>query len=102
MRARVQWCEKGERSEKYFLNLEKYRGKLKMVTKIKKDDGSITENMDEILDTQRSFYKNLYTESEVCAETQEFFLNTLDKKLEEEDKDACEDLINPIMKPARP
>ena len=94
VRARVQWCEKGETSAKYFFNLEKYRGKLKTVTKIRKEDGTITEKMDEILETQRLFYKQLYTESNIDSDTQEFFLNTIEKKLEDHDRDACEGLIN--------
>lgn len=94
IRARVKWCEKGETSDKYFINLEKYRGKLKTVTKIRKEDGTITEKMDEILETQSSFYKQLYTESVTDNDTQVFFLNSIDKKLDDNDRDECEGLIN--------
>ncbi len=94
VRARVQWCEKGERSDKFFFNLEKYRGKQKTVTRIRKEDGSLTENMDEILETQRLFYEKLYTESTIDEDTQQFFTDTLDKTLDDEERDTCEGLIS--------
>lgn len=94
VRARVQWCEEGEMSSKYFLGMEKYRGKLKMVAKIRKKDGQITDNISEILDTQREFYKNLYTESYTDTDTQQFFLDNITNTLEETDRNICEGLIS--------
>jgi len=95
IRSRVQWYEKGERSDKYFLNLERYRGKQKTFTKIRQEDGKTTEDINEILETQRLFYKKLYTESNTDEKTQQLFLDSLDKQLDNTAMDSCEGLISP-------
>lgn len=96
IRARVQWQEKGEKSDRYFLRLENYRGKLKTITRIRKEDGQITENIEEILETQRRFYKSLYTESNTDENMQRSFLDEIDTQLDNTERDSCEGLIDPI------
>lgn len=94
IRSRVQWSEEGEKSKKFFLNLETYRGKAKAFTKIKKEDGKYTENISEILETQKLFYEKLYTETPTDREMQDSFLDKLDRTLPEDEKNLCEGLIN--------
>ncbi len=93
VRARVQWCEEGEKSSRFFCNLEKYRGKTKTFTKIKKEDGTVTEDIEEILTTQKDFYQKLYAETNTDTEVQNHFLDALDNKLPEHKRDMCEGLI---------
>ena len=59
------WYEQGEKSNKYFLNLENSRGKKSSIRKIHvfKDDESSTSNPHEIMKELRSFYSNLYKKS---------------------------------------
>ena len=60
IRARVEFIEEGEKSTKYFLNLEKSRQARKSVTSLKINDQNICDN-NMILDEEVKFYQNLYT-----------------------------------------
>ena len=59
IRAHAAWCEEGEHSTQYFLNLEKRNYKRKCITKLKRGDISVTEP-EEILREQYNFYNTLY------------------------------------------
>jgi len=93
VRSRIRWHEEGERNTKYFLNLEKRQHSKTHITKLKHDGREITDP-DEILRSQRLFYKNLYTASP-CDATQNdiFFLNANLPKLDKPEQDKLE---NPL------
>ena len=93
VRSRIRWHEEGERNTKYFLNLEKRQHSKTHITKLKYDGREITDP-DEILRSQRLFYKNLYTASP-CDATQNdiFFLNANLPKLDKPEQDKLE---NPL------
>ena len=59
IRARARWHEHGERSSKYFLNLEKRNNVRKHIRKLCVS-GVITTDPYQILDEQRRFYNSLY------------------------------------------
>jgi len=58
-RSKAKWAEKGEKSNKYFLNLLKERQKAMIIRKII-SNGSIYHKQDEISKAITSFYKKLY------------------------------------------
>ena len=60
-RSRTRWHEQGEKSTKYFLNLEKRQSAKTYISKLKTHDSLEITNTDEILKYQKLFYKNLYT-----------------------------------------
>ena len=60
IRSRARWYEQGEKSNKYFLNLESSRGKKSTIRKIIREDKSLTTNRKVIMDELKSFYSNLY------------------------------------------
>ena len=60
IRTRATWYEQGEKSNKYFLNLENSRGKKSSIRKIVKEDESSTSNPQVIMKELRSFYSDLY------------------------------------------
>ena len=60
IRARARWHEQGEKSTKYFLNLEKRNHIKKHMRKIN-INGSVTKDPFNILLEQRRFYQELYT-----------------------------------------
>ena len=60
IRARARWCEHGEKSTKYFLNLQKTNHVKKHVRKLK-INGSITTDPFKILSEEKGFYQELYT-----------------------------------------
>jgi hypothetical protein len=73
-RARLQWIEKGERSNKYFMNLIKTNQQRQMIEAIIKEDGSVTTDLPEIKNEIFKFYKLLYTENK-CTTAQNLNLN---------------------------
>ena len=60
IRSKVDWIEKGEKSNRYFLNLEKYRGKQKVMSSLKTSNGSVISDQQGVLDEQMRFYSDLY------------------------------------------
>ena len=60
IRARARWHEHGEKSDKYFLNLEKRNCVKKHMRKLNINE-SITTDPFIILSKQKRFYQDLYT-----------------------------------------
>ena len=60
VRSRANWYEYGEKSNKYFLNLENSRKKKSCIRKLNTENDKSTTNPKEILDEIQSFYANLY------------------------------------------
>ena len=97
IRARARWHEYGERSTKYFLNLEKRNHVKKHIRKLL-ISGSITTDPYRILAEQKRFYQNLYKtkDSVEATDSIEAFLNSLNiPKLSEEQRQAGISLVNP-------
>ena len=98
IRARAHWHEHGERSSKYFLNLEK-RNHVKKHMRRLKISGSIKTDPFNILSEQKRFYQDLYTSKNKGSDsmqTAESFLSNLDiPGLTEEQKLSCEGKITP-------
>ena len=90
IRARDRWYEHGEKSTKYFFNLEK-RNHIKKHMRKLNINGSITTDPFKILNEQRRFYQELYTSRNRDNEAIESFLkDLLIPKLSEEQKMSCE------------
>jgi len=60
VRARIRWAEKGEKSNKYFLGLEKRNSRRNQCKKLITEDGTEIVNPNEIAKMQGDYYKNLY------------------------------------------
>ena len=93
IRARARWHEHGEKSTKYFLNLEKRNHIKKHVRKLN-INGSITTDPFNILSAQQRFNQELYTsrnKNENNSQMIESFLKDLNiPKLSDEQKVLCE------------
>lgn len=63
IRARVRWIEEGEKSTKYFFNLEKRKSRQKTITRIYNSQGNIVTDNRSILQEEQKFYKKIYTSS---------------------------------------
>ena len=61
LRSRAEYYENGEKNSAYFFNLEKYKSKAKVMTKIKKENGTTITKPRKVLAEQQMFYKSLYT-----------------------------------------
>ena len=96
IRSKARWHEFGERSSKYFLNLEKRNYENKCITSLTKDDNSTITDPEEILEEQRRYYENLYSSLNPQVEDPKFnlfFENESIKKLDEHQKELCEGLL---------
>ena len=60
MRCKAQYYEEGVKNTKYFLNLERRENILKTMNKLQKSDGTLTTNLQEILEGQAKCYSDLY------------------------------------------
>ena len=92
IRARARWHEHGEKSTKYFLNLE-FRKFKKHMRKLK-ISGSISTDPFDILSEQQRFYQGLYTSInknvDATAKIESFIKDLNIPKLSEEQKLSCE------------
>ena len=92
MRARARWHEHGEKSTKYFLNLEKRNHIKKHIRKLHKS-GVIKTDPFCVLKEQERFYKNLYKSSTTDPDLAfqiDYFLNDLNiPALSEDQKKFC-------------
>ena len=97
IRARARWHEHGERSSKYFLNLEKRNHVKKHIRKLLVG-GSMASDPLTILSEQKRFYQDLYrtkTEAVEINGSINEFLNKLGiSKLSAEQKQMCEGKIS--------
>ena len=57
--------EEGEKSTKFFFNLEKQNISKNTIRKLKRNDGSYTKNDADIMEEGRSFYENLYASEDI-------------------------------------
>jgi len=103
LRSKAQWAEEGERSSKFFLNLEKHNYDIRHITMLLSDKGEVIEGSNKIQEELLRFYQNLYTSPMLNSEDftdylPESVLNELDTKLLdnlislEECKEALDDL----------
>ena len=61
LRSKVRWYEEGERNTRYFYNLEKRNYEKKTIAKLKRSNGTVTNDQFEILREQMEYYEALYT-----------------------------------------
>jgi len=93
LRAKARWYEHGERSSKYFLNLEKRNYTKKTIKKLNVN-GKMIENPTDILEAQKEFYSSLYKSSrkstEVPITVKNKFLQTKSPTLSKDERNECE------------
>ena len=93
IRSRANWYEQGEKSNKYFLNLEKSRGNKGTLRKIFTRTQSVSTNPKVIMQELRDFYSGLYqTNRSQCSENSldTFLKNVSMPNLTEEQREQCE------------
>lgn len=91
-RSKVKWFEEGEKSSKYFLNLEKRNNIRKTIGKIKLN-GNILTDSPSILKAQKDFYQKLYSNKMVNSNEANIihFLNDIDiPTLSNDQRENCE------------
>ena len=96
IRSKVDWYEKGEKSNKYFYNLEK-RNKAKTHVKslIDESKNTVTHDQKLIMTKLKSFYRTLYSGKSLMSEKQymEYLAEINTPVLSSEMKDLCDNHI---------
>ena len=95
IRSKAQWHEQGEKSTKYFLQLEKARAKKKCITSLKTSDDKIVTDQNKIVELTNQFYTDLYAKKIVFrpAKLDDFLQGVDVPKLSAIDRDLCEGKI---------
>ena len=91
IRSRAIWTEKGEKNNKYFLQLEKSRQTINVIHSIKTGDKEETSGVG-VIKNISEYYKNLYTSASISNESISSYLNdiVLPRKLTDIEKNECE------------
>jgi len=95
LRSKVRWVEQGEKSTKYFFNLQKRNFDRKVITEIRREDSKTLDEEHEILKEIESFYGKLYA-SQVVDTNEAFSDFTSDlqtAKLTDEEREKLEGYI---------
>ena len=89
------WYEQGEKSSKYFLNLEKRNQVKSHICKLISDSGNVIDDPSEILSSIKDFYATLYKHKSTKNERECLeYLHSLNvPKLNEAEKNSCEGLL---------
>ena len=90
VRCQVNWHDAGEKSSKYYLNLEKYNANRKNLSKVMLKDGTITSDQEKILEVEKQYYQKLYTETPVFTDIDKYLENIIIPKIKDEDRDMLE------------
>ena len=95
VRAKINWTEHGEKSTKYFFNLEKQRQANNVIRQIKASEEDRILNSDsDILNEAIDFYTKLYTsESDDTNDTDNYLKSLTIPKLCENSKQFCDETI---------
>ena len=91
IRCRIRWHEQGEKSTKYFLNLEKRNHINKTITRLRRENHEIITEPNQIQGEMKSYYQKLY--SSHCQKHQrdtEEFLSKIHKRLTDEESNQLE------------
>ena len=97
-RSKANWITRGQKSTKYFLNLEKRHYTNKLIPKLVLEDATEITDQKDIIREQERFYEKLYTSSKTQfrADHSTTFFNQdyIRAKLTLEEKDSCEGNIS--------
>ena len=91
IRSKEKWIEEGEKSTKYFLNLEKSKVYRKSVTKLQDSNGKLITDSDKILNEEINFFSKLYKSQGTASVNtyNDFFMNVNTPTLNEADQELC-------------
>jgi len=98
IRSRTRWMEEGEKSSKYFCNLEKRSSEKKCIFKIKDESGNVISKQADILKEIHQYYHKLYSVTNDVVnsyDNNEEFLKSIDiPKLSTESKNLLDKPIS--------
>ena len=98
IRSKIKWVEEGERSSKFFFNLEKSRQSSNTIRQIKDKNNTLQTDDSEILKATADFYKTLFTTKNIDPEKINKYLDetNFENKLTDKQKQECDNEISEI------
>ncbi len=95
IRSKIKWVNEGERSTKYFYNLEKSRQSSNVIRQIKDEIGNIQTLDEDILSEIKKFYKKLFSSKNITQEDINEYLDSVEtiNTLNQTQKDSCDQQI---------
>ncbi len=90
IRSRAQYALEGERSTKFFLNLENKKQRRKHIAELENGKGEKINDFVGIIEEVENFYKELFKKEGVKQECVDEVLSTVNAKLDEDEKNRCE------------
>jgi hypothetical protein len=65
-RSCITWLQEGDRNTKYFHHRAAARAKKNKITKLRKEDGQLTQDRRMMEEMATNFFKKLYTADDMC------------------------------------
>ncbi len=93
IRSKIQWREEGETNSRFFCNLEQKNATTKTFDRVQTANGNIVTDINGIMKEQVNFYKKLYSCEQTDRYAQNFLLNNLTSKLDDDNQGTCETAI---------
>lgn len=93
LRSKSKWALESDKSTKYFLNLETYRQTFNSISKLQAHNGKILNNTDDIIKEVYTYYSQLYSNINTEDTDIDDFLNVVNTKVCESDRDMCDSKI---------
>jgi hypothetical protein len=98
LRSKANWIEYGEKNSNFFLKLENRNRQVKNITTLMDEHDNTIVGQDEILEAERTYYENLYTQppdndKNNREATRDFFMSENIPKLAVEHRALCENEI---------
>jgi hypothetical protein len=89
-RSRIEWLKEGDKNTKFFHKKSTWRKRKNNITKLKKDDGTIVDNAEEMGDMATNFFQNLFTADQSVVP--EDILNLIEPRiLDRINEDLCKE-----------
>ena len=95
IRTKARFIEEGEKSTKYFYNLEKKRQTDQTIRLLTKDNLDTVTDVNDIVTETKDFYTKLYTAEPIDKNAQEEFFDIPTPQLSSKDCKSCEGLVRP-------
>ncbi|KAL3681518.1 hypothetical protein R1sor_024474 [Riccia sorocarpa] len=113
-RSRLRWIKEGEACSKYFFKCLKSKQEQERLSALAKDDGTIVEDVDKLLEVIHTFYQDLYSQPRIREEDREErsqVLHLIGRGLSDDDngqldrlpaESEVDDLVNSLAKEKAP
>ncbi len=95
IRSKLKWKNEGERSTKFFFNLEKSQQSSNVIRRLRDNHGNFLTSDSDILEHTCDFYKNLFSSKRIPQDKINTYLNNtnFDKKITQQEKLMCDEKI---------